>query len=312
MEEMNIRDIIIQLQEKVISWFESLVLLLPNLFIALVVILVFSFLARKVAQLVCRILKRMISNQALISFLATLTRIGVLLVGILIAIKILQLDKAIFSLLAGIGIAGIALGFAFQDIAANFIAGMALVFRKDYPFKVNDVIETNDIFGTVHKINLRDTMIRTFGGQYVFLPNKQIFENAVTNYTTLGRRRVDLAVGVSYGEDLEKVKRVSLEVARKIPLVLEDTPVELFYEEFGGSSINFQLRFWIAFTTQRDFLQARSEAVMRIKQAFDDHDITIPFPIRTLDFGIKGGEKLSTMLTGSVRNESSRAANGEK
>ncbi len=295
---MAIQDIIIQLQQKITSWFESLVLLLPNFLAALVVILVFYFLARKLAQLICRILKRMISNQALISFLETLTYLGVLLVGILIGIKILKLDKAIFSLLAGIGIAGIALGFAFQDIAANFIAGIALVFRKDYPFKVNDVIETNDIFGTIHRINLRDTMIKTFDGQYVFLPNKQIFENAVTNYSALGKRRVNLAVGVSYGEDLTKVKRVALEAVRKVPNLLEDNPVELFYEEFGNSSINFQLRFWIAFTTQKDFLQARSDAVMLIKQAFDDHDITIPFPIRTLDFGIKGGEKLSAMLTG--------------
>ncbi len=293
---MNLQEAISLLREKATAWSKDAVLLLPNLILALVVLLFFHFLSKKLKTLSRRLLRRMITNEALISFLGTLVRIGTFLAGALIAIKILRFDDAVLSLLAGIGIAGIALGFAFQDIAANFIAGIALVFRKDYPFKVDDVVRTNDILGVVKEINLRDTMIQTFGGQYIFIPNKQIFENAVINYSALGSRRVDLAVGVSYGEDLEKVREVALNAVRDTPHLQKEKPVEVFYEEFGSSSINFQLRFWIPFEKQTDFLKARSEAVIRIKKAFDAADITIPFPIRTLDFGIKGGEKLSAMI----------------
>ncbi len=293
---MLIQEAVTLLHDKCTEWLKQIILLLPNLILAVIVIILAQILAKKIKHLVRHFFERIIANRALINFLGTLAHTGILLIGLLAAIKILQLDEAVFSLLAGVGIAGIALGFAFQDIAANFIAGMALVFRKDYPFKVDDIIETNGMIGIVKEINLRDTMIQTFGGQYIFVPNKQIFENAVINYSALGSRRVDLGIGVSYGDDLEKVKKISMESVQSIPSLLKEKPVELFYEEFGNSSINFQLRFWIPFTSQADFLQARSDAVMRIKKAYNEHGITIPFPIRTLDFGIKGGEKLSAML----------------
>lgn len=294
---MNFKNALELLKDKFQSWFESLILILPNLLIAIVITVVFYHVSKLVRKGIEKLLKRIIQNKALVSFLGTLTQTAVILLGFLVAIKIMKLDEALFSILAGVGIAGLAIGFAFQDVASNFIAGIALVFRKDYPFKVGDIVQTNDYLGTVKEINLRDTRIETFQGQSIFIPNKVIFENAVENFSLLNQRRVDLTVGVSYADDLQKAEDLAVEAVSSLEARLKEKDVELFYESFGDSSINFQIRFWIKFSKQPDFLKARSEAIKAIKASFDQNDITIPFPIRTLDFGIKGGETLSAMMT---------------
>jgi small conductance mechanosensitive channel len=173
------------------------------------------------------------------------------------------------------------------------------------PFRVGDIIETQDKLGTVQHMNLRATIVRSFQGQHHIIPNKDVFQNIITTYSIYGERRIDLEVGVSYGDDLEQVKQVTLQAVNSISSLIQDDPIQFFYTEFGESSINFEVRFWVNFKIQPDFLQARSEAIMAIKKAYDENDITIPFPIRTLDFGIKGGEKLTEMLPGNFSNGAS-------
>jgi len=164
------------------------------------------------------------------------------------------------------------------------------------PFEVGDVISTNDIFGTVKKIDLRATTIHTPQAQTVIIPNKKVFQMPITNYSYLQKRRIDLSVGVSYGEDLSKVKDITIQAIESLDFLRSDTEVELFYEEFGDSSINFVVRYWIDFSSQVEYRSAVSEGIMAIKSSYDKQGITIPFPIRTLDFGIKGGEKLSDVM----------------
>jgi small conductance mechanosensitive channel len=214
--------------------------------------------------------------------------------GIFVALSILQLDKAVTSLLAGAGIIGLALGFAFQDIAANFVSGVLMAIRR--PVRLGDVIESNSYFGSVVNINLRSTIIRTMQGQHVHIPNKDIFNKPIVNYSEEGKRRIDLKCGVSYGDDLEKVKKIVLEAITSIDYLITKDEITFFYKEFGDSSINFEVRYWVNFKKQPDYLAAPSDGVMRIKKAYDENNIMIPFPIRTLDFGIKGGEILNEQL----------------
>ncbi len=129
----------------------------------------------------------------------------------------------------------------------------------------------------------------------MLIPNKNLFQEVVENYTNTHDRRVDLTVGVSYGDDLEKVKKLTIEAIENLKSIDSRREVTLFYNEFGDSSINFTVRYWAKSAGQAEFLLAQSDGIMTIKKTFDEHDITIPFPIRTLDFGIKGGEKLSEM-----------------
>lgn len=285
---------------KVEDWITTLIAMLPNLVVATFVLILFYVIGRIVRKTVGRILDRATNNKTIISLMETIFGIAITGIGFFIALTVLQLDGAVTSLLAGAGIIGLALGFAFQDIASNFISGIILSIR--HPFGIGDIIETNDYYGTVQRLNLRNTIIRTVTGQIVYVPNKKVFENPLENYTSTGLRRIDLACGVSYGDDLEKVREIALKAVDQVENVLSNKGIEFYYDEFGDSSINFKIRFWVQFATNPDFWKARSEAIMAIKKAFDDHDIMIPFPIRTLDFGIRGGEKLDTMLPKSTKN----------
>jgi|TARA_Y100000114_G_scaffold156929_1_gene186053 small-conductance mechanosensitive channel len=293
--DFNISKAINIVIEKVEGWLELLTNMLPNFVVAILVLVLFYFLSKMVRYGARKVMARFIEQPAIIGLLSTIISILVIGSGLVIALNLLHLSKAVTSLLAGAGIAGLAIGFAFQDISANFISGIIMAFKK--PLSVGDIIETNGYMGFVKDIQLRATVIETFQGLHVIIPNRLVFQNALTNYTKTYRRRVDLSVGVSYGDNLERVKEIAREAVLKNEYLTSEKDVNVVFEEFGDSSINFRVMFWINYSPQDpNYLQARSSAVMEIKKAFDANDITIPFPIRTLDFGIKGGEKLNGHL----------------
>lgn len=288
MDIQNASELVI---EKLENWLRQLIQMLPNIALAILIIVIGYFLAKLIRNLLYKGMLRVTKHNALLSLATNVVYVAIILIGLFIALGVLDLDKTVTSLLAGAGIIGLALGFAFQDIAANFMSGIFLALRK--PFKEGDIIETQEKTGVVEEMNLRATLVRSFQGQYHIIPNKDVFQNTITNYSRLGRRRIDLEVGVSYGDDLEKAKKVTLEAIKSLDYILKNQDLSLYYSEFGDSSINFSVRFWIDFAKQPDFLRAKSDAIMAVKKAYDDNDIMIPFPIRTLDFGIKGGEKLN-------------------
>jgi len=279
--------------EKVVSWSENFVSMLPNFILALLAFFAFMLIAKYSVKLIMKLLTRTIDNPALNNIIGKTIHIAIVVIGTFVSLSVLNLEKTVTSLLAGAGIIGLALGFAFQDIAANFISGILMAARR--PFKVGDIIETVEHEGIVHRINIRTTELTSFQGQQIIIPNKEVFQNALINDSFNGKRRIDLGVGVSYGDDLEKVKRITLEAVKMISGRTNDE-LKLVYKEFGDSSINFTIMIWVEFKSQMGFLESQSEAIMAIKKAYDENDIMIPFPIRTLDFGIKGGEKLNEVM----------------
>lgn len=283
-----------EMVDKLGEWLQSLILLIPN-FVAAILIVGLAFaIAGLVRRAMRRVLNRVSSYAQVNKLFATLAYIAVVGIGFFIALSILGLSKAVTALLAGVGVLGLALGFAFQDITENFIAGVLMAFRR--PLEVGDIVEVGDYLGTVEEINLRTTIIRTFQGKHVFIPNSTVIQNPLVNLSRTKSLRVDLQCGVAYGDDLEKAESVAVASLKDVAGRDASRDVEIFFEEFGGSSINFVIRFWVDYATQTDFLKARSDAIKRLKKAFDENGITIPFPIRTLDFGIVGGERLDEVL----------------
>lgn len=279
---------------RIAGWAEAVIAGLPNLVAALLILLLFWMAAKLVQRLLRSALERVSAYRAVNRLLSRIAAFGILAVGLFVALGVLNLDKALTSLLAGAGILGLAIGFAAQDSVENLISGILLSIRR--PLREGEIVETNGVLGTVQEVNLRATILRSPQGQLVFMPNSEVFQNPLVNYSRLGRRRVDLACGVAYGDDLEEASRVAVAAVSEVGSRDASRDVELFYEEFGGSSVNFVVRFWIDFSKQTDFLSARSEAIRRLKRAFDENGITIPFPIRTLDFGVVGGKSLSAEL----------------
>ena len=286
--------------DKISGWAVALVRLLPNLVVAAVVLTLGIFLAGVVRRLADRLATRISSNTTLNGLFVSIIYFIFIGITLFTVLSVLKLDKAVTSILAGAGIVGLALAFAFQDIASNFISGIFISFRQ--PLHLGDIVKVKEYMGKIEGINLRDTVLRTFQGQLVIIPNKEVFQNPIENYSLLGKRRFDLTVGVSYAEDLARVRDLTLAAVQGIDgLSAHDEPT-LFYTAFGDSSINFVLRLWIASPEQPVYLRVGSEAIMRIKAAYNAHGIMIPFPIRTLDFAAKGG--------GLLRDELHKADDG--
>src|SRR5690606_370419 len=248
--------------EKLESWLQYFILMLPNFIIAVLVLVLTFVFARLFRKGSDKLLVRVSHSVPLNNLISTLIFVSILLMGVFFALGILKLDKTVTSLLAGVGILGLALGFAFQDIAANFMSGVIIAVRK--PFSVGDVIETTMHFGTIERINMRSIDIRQQTGELARVPNRKVFENTMVHFTYFGLRRIDLPSRVSYTEDLDKVVNVTLEAMQGITGQVESKEVEVFFEDFGESYITVVIRFWLQYARQSDYVLARSEPIVTI------------------------------------------------
>src|SRR5699024_6866845 len=285
---------------KLEGWLETAIGMLPNLVLAILTLIVFFVIGKLVRKAVNRLLHKVTDNKTIIDLLETIVGVLIIGIGIFAALSILNLDGTVKSLLAGAGIDGLALGFAFQDIAANLISGILLSMR--HPFGKGDIIESHDYYGYDQKISLRNTVIKTPQVQFVYILNKVVYENPFINYSKNFERRVDLDIGVSYADDHEKAKRVAIEAVEGIDSYNKDREVELFYTGIGGSTFNYTIRFWVDFRKNPNYLAARSDAIVAIEKDYEENDIDKSYPIRTLDFGVKGGVKLDDMLRSAATN----------
>lgn len=282
------------INDKLTLWLEALIKHLPNFVVAILIAVLFSIIARYAGKAMNKVLHRTLESTQIANLLASIFKMCILITGIFVALDFLGLKGTVTSLLAGAGIVGLAIGFAFQDMTENLIAGIAMGIRK--PFQIGDIVETDKVFGTVKTINLRNTLVETFFGQLEIIPNKILFRNVLTNYSTSGIRRIEIPVGISYADDPEKAVEVIVEQINQYDFVIKKEETAVFAKDFGDSSINLLLWFWIDYPGETGFMQARHQAIIGIKKALESVDILIPFPIRTLDFGAKGGEKLNSML----------------
>ena len=280
--------------DKLVGWFELLVKMSPNFILAILILLVFVFVGKLIRKFSNKLFDRLLNNRSLSSIISNIIYIIIITIGSFVALSLLNLDKTVTSLLAGAGIMGLALGFAFKDLAANFISGFFMAVKR--PFKIGQVIHCEGHSGIIRRIGIRTTEITSFQGQEVIIPNKMLFQNPLINDSENIYKRIDLNVGVSYGEDLERVRSIAIEAVKNTPNRNNNKDIDLVYLAFGDSSIDFRIMIWVEYKSQLDFLKSQSEAIIAIKKAFDKEDIMIPFPIRTLDFGIKGGEKLNEVL----------------
>jgi small conductance mechanosensitive channel len=286
------------INEKLQHWLEAGILHLPNMVVAILIAIAFSIIARIVGKVTQNVLRKALDSQQIADLLSSIIKVCVLFSGIFVALDFLGLQGTVTSLLAGAGIIGLAIGFAFQDMTENLIAGIAMGIRK--PFQIGDIIKADNIFGTVKTINLRNTLVETFFGQLEIIPNKILFRNVLTNFSTNGIRRIEIPVGISYADDPENAASVIVDALSECDFIINKEETAVFAESFGDSSVNLLVWFWIDYPGETGFMQARHKALATIKTALEQADILIPFPIRTLDFGAKGGEKLNTMLDQKV------------
>ncbi len=258
------------LTEKIQEWIVSVIRNLPNLALAILVLIVILFLARITKRLSHKIFGH-IKNKAIENLLSNLLYSFIVISGILFALGILNLDKTVTSLLAGAGLIGLGLSFAFQDIAQNFIAGVSLAVRK--PFVVGDTIEVAGKRGVVKMLNLRTTVIINSSGEEVFIPNKELHQNALINSSHGKTVRVKISFIVSYAEDIERIRKIVVSSLESQTHILDDT-VDMIFTDLADTGIRCEARFYI--NRGEDDGLAKSNAIVSIKKVMDENHIRIP------------------------------------
>ncbi|NNE78401.1 MAG: mechanosensitive ion channel [Pricia sp.] len=281
--KFSIQDALTNLWDKLDGWLDAIILKLPNIAMAILVMIIFYFLARALRKLFRNVLLQKIGQKSIQEIISKTVFIVVILVGFFVALGVLELDKVLTSILAGAGVVGLAIGLALQGTLSNTFGGLVLSFMPQ--LKIDDFIEADGTKGFVDEISLRNITIRRPDNNYVIIPNSKFIDGSFTNYSISQRTRIVVTCGVGYESSLQEVEDLTVKIIGENFKQNEGEEVEFFFTEFGDSSINFMVRFWVEMTKGKQEHAARHKAVKLIKSHFDAKDINIPFPIRTLDFG---------------------------
>ena len=252
--------------------------ILPNLAVAIVVLILTWIVAKFAVRIADKLTGRSHMRESLRQLLETIVRLFIWILGIMFALIIAIPGFTPTGMIAGLGIGALAIGFAFQDIFENFLAGILIMLREK--MRIGDLIEIEGVLGKVEKITLRETYIRQLSNELTIMPNSMLFKNAVKILTDDTVRRNEVVVGVSYETDLEVAQKAIEDAMTTVDAVVKDRPVIVYAQEFSGSSIDFLVQ-WYAQSAARDLRQTKSEAIKAIKKSLDAAGIDIPFPIQT-------------------------------
>ena len=274
-------DTVATLQDQLVGMGEGFVRAIPGLAIALVVLLVTWIVARFAARIADLLIGKTDVRPSLKNLIDTLVRLVIWIVGIMIAAIVVMPGLTPASLFAGLGIGAVAIGFAFQDIFENFMAGVLIMLREK--MRIGDIIECEGIVGKVEHITLRETHVRKLSGEVTLVPNSMLFKNPVEILTDEVKRRHEVVVGVSYDTNLDHAADVIRRAVEGVEEVDSEKTLDIFAQEFNASSVDFLVRWW-AGSTPRSGWESKDKVVRAIKAALDDAGIEIPFPYVTHTF----------------------------
>lgn len=244
---------------------------LPRLGAGLAVLFVGWLASRWLVGIVGRGLARRKADRELTVLLQLLTRWGTLALALVLALE--QVAPGRFGgLIAGLGVAGFTLGFALQDVAKNFVAGVLLLLQQ--PFQIGDAIEVAGHSGEVLDISLRTTELRTFDGRNVLIPNADVFTRPIVNFTRAPRRRLEWTLRVAAEADLDRAVRAALEALRGVPGVLADPAPQVAFRAFEPGGLGLTAHCWVE-AAAVDLLEAEHQGVRRLKAAFDEAGVKI-------------------------------------
>lgn len=256
---------------------EGFITRLPSLVTGLLVILFTYLIARGVRYLTGRSLKRVKASEHAAQLTARLSFVGVMALGVLVALGVMGINAA--ALVASLGLISVGIGFALKDVIENFIAGIILIFQR--PFVVGDVVRFGDMEGTVEDVRVRDTVLRTYDGRQVFVPNANIFTAAVINNNRNRRRRQEFEFNIAYSADASAAMAAATQALSGVEQLLREPSPLAVTEELGDSSVVLKVYFWVDPCTTR-MLEARSDAINAVKRALEEAGIEIPSPVVTI------------------------------
>ena len=246
-----------------------------NIVSAIIIFAIGWWLSKYIQKLVVRIMNNKNVDPLLTSFTSNIVYIALIAFVIIAALG--QLGIQTTSFIAIIGAAGLAIGLSLQSSLSNFASGVMIIFFR--PFKVGDFIEAGGVSGVVEGIQIFSTQMRTGDNKSIIVPNSNITNSNITNYSAKDTRRIDLTFGIGYGDDLRKAKKVLQEILEKDERILKDPAPVVAVSALADSSVNFAVRPWVK---TEDYWAVYFDLTEAVKIRFDEENISIPYPQRDI------------------------------
>ncbi|WP_419805515.1 mechanosensitive ion channel family protein [Terriglobus sp.] len=255
---------------------------LPYVALAIIVYAIFHLAARALRNIITRISIHHEHQRNVGLVLGRLVQGTTMLLGVLVALVIAIPSFKPVQLVQLLGIGSVAIGFAFRDILQNFLAGILILLTE--PFKIDDQIVVGEHEGTVEAIETRATMIRTYDGRRVVIPNSNIFTEAVMVNTAFPKRRLQYDVGIGYGDDIEHARELMLNALRGSETVLDDPAPEALVVDLAGSWVTIRIRWWMDPPRKLDTMRSVDRVLTAIKRDLTAAGIDLPFPTQQILF----------------------------
>ena len=263
------------LQDIKANWLPLLIEHASHILFALLTLAVGWWLINRLTTGLVSFLKNRHADVMVFGFLSSLTLVLLRIMLLLSVASMIGIQTTSF--LALIGTAGLAVGLALQGSLANFAGGVLILFLR--PFRAGDYIEAQGVAGTVESIMIFHTLLRTADNKVIILPNGSLSNGSITNYSRKATRRVDINLGIDYGDDIKHARRILLDLAAADERVLKDPAAVVYMTSLGDDSVNLSLRMW---TKSADFWGVFFTVQEQMKEAFDREGISFPFPQRTV------------------------------
>ena len=260
---------------------QNAVIALPLLIVSLVILFVFYFLAKLLTALFDRWSNHRIDSQLLQRVVSSVIFVTVMIVGVYIALRISGLGRLAFTVLGGTGLVGLAIGFAFRDIAENYLSSILISLNR--PFRVGDLIEVEDYRGFVRRVTTRGTLLLTVDGNHVQIPNSTVYKSVITNHTASPRTRRDFDLGIGYDDSIAEAQRLLHECALEHPAVLSEPSPMILVDSLGASTVNLKVLFWIDLE-HYDPIKVTSSLMRQAKTRLIESGISMPDEAREIIF----------------------------
>lgn len=266
----------------------------PYFVAALIVMLIFWLLSRLFKKVVRKILGRRSHHQNLVKVFQRVGGALIVFIGFMIAMVIAIPGFTPAKLIGALGIGSVAIGFAFKDIFQNLLSGILLLLSE--PFRIGDQIISGNFEGTVEDIKIRATTIRTYDGRQVVIPNSDLYTSALTVNTAYKQRRLQLAVGIGYADDINAAKAEIMQALDRADTVSKQASPTIIAVNLGDSTVDLVVRWFIDDGNQANKVSSIDQVLIEIKTALDAAGIDMPFPVRTLDMSDPSVKTMVKML----------------
>lgn len=287
-------EVLNDLKDVVAGYYTTIIQTTPKVALGLILTIILYWILSFIRRKLVNVIGIRADDKLLLSFVDSVLNIIVVIISFLLFLFVIGQSGVAGSILGAATLSSLVIGFAFKDIAENFLAGVIMAFNR--PFRVGDTVMTVGVEGNVMEMSLRDTHIKTFDGKDVYVPNGQIIKNPLYNYTIDGFLRKNFIIGLDYGTDVEKARKIIMDTLSQVPgILMEDKLPKTFIKEFGASTINLDVQYWLD-TFDKSFpgTEVQSQAMRLVLENLEKEGINLPGDVIELknyqDLPIKTGQ----------------------